>query len=226
MASLNQWTWVWANSRRYWRTGKPGVLRSRGCKELDMIVIEQQWRTNAMNNENPSLLHILPYCITLCVLKVVSVSCIYMGDTVYVLSVLSHSVVSHSLWASWTVSHQAPLSMGVLRQEYWSGLPVPSPWDLPNLGIKLASPALARRFFNTAWPRKQTVCINYSQSLQLETTHTYSLTVSIGWETVAALLDGSGSGYLRRLEFSCQSSSSPRLSWADRFVPMAVGRPQ
>ena len=143
-----------------------------------------------------------------------------------VVRVLSRSVVSHSLWASCTVAHQAPLSMGVLRQEYWSGLPVPSPWDLPTSGIKLASPALAGRFFNTAWPRKQTVCINYSQSLQLETTHISFLTVSVGWETVAALLDGSGSGYLRRLEFSCQSSSSPRLSWADRFVPMAVGRPQ
>ena len=31
----------------------------------------------------------------------------------------------------WTVSYQAPLSMGFSRQEYWSGLPFPSPWDLP-----------------------------------------------------------------------------------------------
>ncbi|CAN0554671.1 unnamed protein product, partial [Rangifer tarandus platyrhynchus] len=38
--------------------------------------------------------------------------------------------------------HQAPLSMGFPRQEYWSGLPFPSPGDLPDLGIKLASPAL------------------------------------------------------------------------------------
>ena len=36
MASLTQWTWVWASSRRRWRTGKPGVLQSIGCKELDM----------------------------------------------------------------------------------------------------------------------------------------------------------------------------------------------
>ena len=35
MASLTQWTWVWANSRRRWRTGKPGVLQSMGCKESD-----------------------------------------------------------------------------------------------------------------------------------------------------------------------------------------------
>ena len=36
----------------------------------------------------------------------------------------------------WTVAHQAPLSMGFSRQEYWSGLPCPPPGDLPNPGIK------------------------------------------------------------------------------------------
>ena len=46
----------------------------------------------------------------------------------------------------WTVAHQAPLSMGFSRQEYWSGLPFPIPGDPPNPGTKpacLASPALA-----------------------------------------------------------------------------------
>ena len=45
----------------------------------------------------------------------------------------------------WTVSRQAPLSMGFSRQGYWSGLPFPPPGDLPTLGIKPASPA--SRFF-------------------------------------------------------------------------------
>ena len=40
----------------------------------------------------------------------------------------------------WTVARQAPLSMGIPRQEYWSGLPFPSPGGLPNPGIKLVSP--------------------------------------------------------------------------------------
>ena len=40
------------------------------------------------------------------------------------------------------VAHQAPLSMGLPRQEYWSGLPCPSPGDLPNPGIEPESPAL------------------------------------------------------------------------------------
>ena len=42
----------------------------------------------------------------------------------------------------WTVAYQAPPSMGFSRQEYWSGLPFPSPGDLPNLGIEPGSPAL------------------------------------------------------------------------------------
>ena len=42
----------------------------------------------------------------------------------------------------WTVAHQAPLSMGFSRQEYWSGLPFPSAGDLPNPGIEPGSPAL------------------------------------------------------------------------------------
>ena len=52
----------------------------------------------------------------------------------------------------WTVACQAYLSMGFSRQECWSGLPFPSPGNLPNLGIEsvsLMSPALASGFFNT-----------------------------------------------------------------------------
>ena len=55
----------------------------------------------------------------------------------------------------WTVDCQAPLSVGFSRQEYWSGLPCPSPGDLPNPGTELASlmsPALADRFFTTSTP--------------------------------------------------------------------------
>ena len=43
---------------------------------------------------------------------------------------------------TWTVPHQAPLSMGFSRQEYWSGLSFPSPGDLPDPGIEPGSPAL------------------------------------------------------------------------------------
>ena len=52
----------------------------------------------------------------------------------------SRSVVSDSA-TPWTVASQASLSLGFPRQEYWSGLPFPSPEDLPNPGMKPASPA-------------------------------------------------------------------------------------
>ena len=47
-----------------------------------------------------------------------------------------------TLTTPWTLACQAPLSMGVHRQEYWSGLPFPSPGDLLNPGIKPRSPDL------------------------------------------------------------------------------------
>ena len=52
----------------------------------------------------------------------------------------------------WIVAHQVLLFMGFSRQEHWSGLPCPSPGDLPNPGIKPASlsPALAGGFFTTS----------------------------------------------------------------------------
>ena len=47
-----------------------------------------------------------------------------------------------TLATSWTVARQAPLSIGFSRQEYWSGLPFPSPGDLSDPGIKPGSPAM------------------------------------------------------------------------------------
>ena len=54
----------------------------------------------------------------------------------------------------WTVVHQVPLSMGFSRQEYWSGLPFPSPGDLPNPGIKPVSPALQADALSSEPPGK------------------------------------------------------------------------
>ena len=65
---------------------------------------------------------------------------------------LSHVQLFATLW---TVAYQVPLSMGFSRQEYWSGLPFPSPGDLPNPGIKPTSPespTLADRFSTNAPP--------------------------------------------------------------------------
>ena len=67
----------------------------------------------------------------------------------HVCGVLSHFSCVQLLATPWTVAHQAPLSMGFPRQEYWSGLPFPSPGDLPEPGIKPVSPALTGGFFTT-----------------------------------------------------------------------------
>ena len=55
----------------------------------------------------------------------------------------------------WTVTHQAPLSVGFPRQEYWGGLPFPTPGDIPDPGIEPVFPALAGRFFTMEPPGKQ-----------------------------------------------------------------------
>ena len=68
----------------------------------------------------------------------------------------------------WTVACQAPLSMEFSRQEYWSGLPFPTPGDLPDPGIEpmhLVSPALTGGFFITVPPRKPTKRVNSSLCL-------------------------------------------------------------
>ena len=48
MASPTQWTWVWANSGRYWRTGKPGVLQSVGSQR-----VRYKWATEQQQSRNP-----------------------------------------------------------------------------------------------------------------------------------------------------------------------------
>ena len=60
----------------------------------------------------------------------------------------------------WTIAHQAPLSVRFSRQEYWSGLPFPSPGDLPDPGIEPTSLALAGGFFTTAPPGMPQHCLN------------------------------------------------------------------
>ena len=74
----------------------------------------------------------------------------------------------------WTIAHQAPLSMGLIRQDHWSVLPCPSPEDLSNPGtepMSLTTPKLADRFSPLTPPGKPftwlyiisyTVCLSES----------------------------------------------------------------
>ena len=54
-----------------------------------------------------------------------------------------------SFATAWTVAHQSPVSIEFPRQEYWSGLPFPSPVHLPNSEMEAVSPAMADGFFTT-----------------------------------------------------------------------------
>ena len=69
--------------------------------------------------------------------------------------------VAHHVWlfaTPWIVAHQAPLSTGFSRQEYWSQLPFPSSRDLPNQGIEPRSPGLQADSLQSETPGKSRVC--------------------------------------------------------------------
>ena len=64
----------------------------------------------------------------------------------------------------WTVAHQAPQSMGFSRQQYWSGLPFPSPGDLPDPGIEPGSPPLQADALSSEPPRKPLILATFKKT--------------------------------------------------------------
>ena len=129
MASLTQWTWVWANSWRQWRTGKSGVLQSMRSQRTGHDLFFK------VNLFQIKLLIIFPK----------SSSLLFVSISVLVLVVplvLSRFQSCRTLCNPKDYSPpglQAPLSMGFSRQEYWSGSPFPSLGDLSDPGIEHAS---------------------------------------------------------------------------------------
>ena len=87
-------------------------------------------------------------CVCVCV-------CVCMVFYIYT-HTHTHTHV-HFFATPWTIACQAPLSMEFSRQEYWSGLSFPSPGDLPDPEMELASPALASGFFTTVPPGKPSI---------------------------------------------------------------------
>ena len=79
----------------------------------------------------------------------------------------------------WIVACEAPLSMGLLRQEYWSELPYPSPRGLPNSGIEPVSLALAGGFFITEPPEKFHPMLMLMHNTSLENSWQYYTSLSI-----------------------------------------------
>ena len=111
MASQTQWTWVWENSRRWWRTGEPGVLQSIGLQRV---------KHDLLNNN-------------ICFLRYLS---LHLSSHLFGMHFkvnYKYHYLYQSLSHAWlfatpgTIAGQAPLSMGFYRQQYRSGLPFPSP---------------------------------------------------------------------------------------------------
>ena len=84
-------------------------------------------------------------------------------ETGFWLKVKVKSLSCVQLFATpWTVAYQASPSMGFSRQEYWSGLPFPSPGDLPNSRIEPGSPAFGGRRFNL-WATREEEHVEYEE---------------------------------------------------------------
>ena len=94
----------------------------------DLYIGEDNWKGREREKEHETTEHTMCCCL-------VTKSCLILCDL-------------------WTIACQAPLSLGFPRQDYWSGLPFPSPGHLPDPGIIPASPALAGGLFTTEPPGK------------------------------------------------------------------------
>ena len=75
----------------------------------------------------------------------------------------------------WTVAHQAPLSMRFRRQEYWSGLPFPSPEDLPNPGLEPGSSALQVDYLPCPLPSSIIMYMQHNYVETMYTLHVYGV---------------------------------------------------
>ena len=115
MASPTRWTWVWVNSRRWWWTGRPGVLQFVQRLGHDWLT-ELNW-----------YIYIYTYNYMCMYLYMHLFMCLY------IYAAATAAAAARSLQSCPTLcdpidgSHHAPPSLGFSRQEYWSGLPFPSP---------------------------------------------------------------------------------------------------
>ena len=121
---------------------------------------------------------------------------------VCMLSLFSHVQLFVTLW---TITHQAPLSMGFSRQAYWNGLPNPSPGDLPDPWIEpvsLGSATLADGFFTTS---TTCICMGYSfRCTELNMTQ---------WLHFHFSLSCIGEGNGNPLQCSCLENPRDRGAW-------------
>ena len=126
----------------------------------------------------------------------------------------------------WTVACQTSLPMECSRQEYWSGLPLPSSGNLPKSGIKLRSPALQADSLPCEQPGKpQSACSSRQHSSFLPSkSFTWALLLTGGGTPFAAMMGGAGKGNFssyQKITFPiCRSgSNSQNWTWNNRLVP-------
>ena len=108
MSSRTQWTWVWASSVRWWRTGKPGVLQSMESKR-----VRHDWMTEQQQ-----------MCMHMCAFAKATPA---WSTNIRMLLLLSRFSCVWLCATPQMAAHQAPSSLEFSRQEHWSGLPFPSP---------------------------------------------------------------------------------------------------
>ena len=128
----------------------------------------------------------------------------------------------------WTITHQAPLSTGFSRQEYWSGLPFPPPGDLPDPGIKPespASPALAGGFFTSEPPGKinRIVGVSY-ECRQIRKLRASRFAWKKSYDTPRQGVIGEGNG--NPLQYSCQENPRNGGAWWAAIYGVAQSRTQ
>ena len=112
----------------------------------------------------------------------------------------------------WTVARQAPLSIVFPRQEYWSGLPFPSPWDLPDPGIQPRSPAL----------QVDSLPLSHLGSPTPKVSTIQHIPVSFQRIIVAELLESRMMKFWHMLEMVWESTFSLWLSWTLKEVLVMV----
>ena len=159
MTSPTLWTWVSLNSRSWWWTGRPGMLQYMGSQrvrhdwatelnwtDVDCIYQKLQYGIFDVVNIYAAAAKSLQSCLTLCdpidgsppgsaipgifqarTLEWVAISFSNAWKWKVKVKLLSRVRL---LATPWTAAYQAPLSMGFSRQEYWSGVPLPSPVNI------------------------------------------------------------------------------------------------
>ena len=127
----HQWTWIWTNSRRW------GVCSNREawCAAVHGVAHSQTWLSNWAPPKRGGALSALQFPVFTSLPVSTSQNQSSWRGVLGVAGVRLFATL-------WTLAHQAPLSVEFSRQEYWSGLPFPSPGNLPNPGVEPRSPEL------------------------------------------------------------------------------------